>query len=301
MGKYYAVKKGRKKGVFTTWNECKMQVDGYPNAQYKSFSSYEEAYAFANGDSKINTNTIDSTLKSYEIQAYIDGSFDNVKKYYSYAGIIFYNNEKIDFAFADNDSSIIEQRNVAGEVKAAMYVMNFALKKKVKSIEIFYDYAGIENWATKAWKAKNDFTKQYVEFIEKIEPELKVKFSKVKAHSGIKYNEEVDQLAKSALKNIKDDSAKIVPENAKPNYTDTIGELKSSKRGLNLGFVIDGIAYSENYIYEQFKCKWKANKRKINEIIEIKSAFDTNTSKFIFCILNASGNWETFELHKGEV
>ena len=36
--KYYAVKKGRKTGIFTTWDDCKAQVNGYKGAVYKSFT-----------------------------------------------------------------------------------------------------------------------------------------------------------------------------------------------------------------------------------------------------------------------
>jgi ribonuclease HI len=40
---YYAVRNGRKPGIYRTWEECKAQVDGYAKAQYKGFSSLEEA------------------------------------------------------------------------------------------------------------------------------------------------------------------------------------------------------------------------------------------------------------------
>jgi ribonuclease HI len=40
---YYAVRNGRKPGIYRTWEECKAQVDGYARAQYKGFSSLEEA------------------------------------------------------------------------------------------------------------------------------------------------------------------------------------------------------------------------------------------------------------------
>lgn len=44
--KYYAVRKGRKSGIFTTWDEAKAQVDGFSNARFKSFPTYEEAEKF---------------------------------------------------------------------------------------------------------------------------------------------------------------------------------------------------------------------------------------------------------------
>ena len=41
--KYYAVWKGRKTGIFTSWDECSAQVTGYPEAEYKSFDSKQAA------------------------------------------------------------------------------------------------------------------------------------------------------------------------------------------------------------------------------------------------------------------
>ncbi len=43
--KFYVVWKGRKTGVFTSWSECKVSVEGFEGARYKSFDSKEEATA----------------------------------------------------------------------------------------------------------------------------------------------------------------------------------------------------------------------------------------------------------------
>lgn len=46
--KYYVVWEGNKTGIFTSWNVCKKQVQGYTGAKYKSFLSKKEAeVAFA--------------------------------------------------------------------------------------------------------------------------------------------------------------------------------------------------------------------------------------------------------------
>jgi ribonuclease HI len=41
--KYYVVWKGRKTGVYTTWDECAAQVNGFTGAQFKAFPSRTEA------------------------------------------------------------------------------------------------------------------------------------------------------------------------------------------------------------------------------------------------------------------
>lgn len=44
---YYAVKEGRKPGVYTTWEECSEQVTKYPGALYKKFNTEEDALEYA--------------------------------------------------------------------------------------------------------------------------------------------------------------------------------------------------------------------------------------------------------------
>lgn len=41
--KLYAVKVGKRQGIFDSWNECKKLVVGYPNAEFKSFRHREDA------------------------------------------------------------------------------------------------------------------------------------------------------------------------------------------------------------------------------------------------------------------
>jgi ribonuclease HI len=43
--KYYAVRAGRTPGIYTSWDACKAQVDGFANASFKSFPTKEEAEA----------------------------------------------------------------------------------------------------------------------------------------------------------------------------------------------------------------------------------------------------------------
>ena len=54
--KLYAVRKGRITGVFDTWEACKEAVEGYPGAQYKSFSTKMEAEGYTEKDSVTGGN-----------------------------------------------------------------------------------------------------------------------------------------------------------------------------------------------------------------------------------------------------
>lgn len=41
--KFYVVWNGRQVGIFSTWDSCKMQIEGFKGAQYKSFPDRESA------------------------------------------------------------------------------------------------------------------------------------------------------------------------------------------------------------------------------------------------------------------
>lgn len=48
--KFYVVWEGHSPGIYDSWEECKQQVDGYPGARYKAFSSQDAATSAYRGD-----------------------------------------------------------------------------------------------------------------------------------------------------------------------------------------------------------------------------------------------------------
>ncbi|KAH6917081.1 ribonuclease H-like domain-containing protein [Coprinopsis sp. MPI-PUGE-AT-0042] len=48
-GGYYAVRSGRTPGIYTKWDDCKAQVDGFTGAKYQKFDTAEQAAAFIEG------------------------------------------------------------------------------------------------------------------------------------------------------------------------------------------------------------------------------------------------------------
>jgi len=45
---YYAVKVGKKKGIYNTWEECQKNISGVSNAVFKKFNNHEDAFNFIN-------------------------------------------------------------------------------------------------------------------------------------------------------------------------------------------------------------------------------------------------------------
>lgn len=65
--KYYAVRAGYKPGVYTSWALCQQQITGFKGAQFKSFTSYEDASAFAAGRPVASATSTSSPSKFYGV------------------------------------------------------------------------------------------------------------------------------------------------------------------------------------------------------------------------------------------
>lgn len=204
--KFYAVKQGRKTGMFLTWDDCKKQVMGYPGAIYKSFGTKEEAEEYlgitADGTSK-NADT-DRENKEYSIaedavEIYVDGSYHAATKEFSYGMVVLIDGKEEKFSHKMTDSELAQMRNVAGEIKGSEAAMQYALDHEIPSIIIYHDYQGIASWCNGDWKANKPGTIAYRDFYRQASQKVNIQFRKVKGHSNNKYNDMVDRLAKEAL------------------------------------------------------------------------------------------------------
>lgn len=196
--KYYAIRKGRKTGIFESWDECKAQVTGFSGAEYKSFKTIEEAELYIKKE-EVNEEEIS---EEFEAIAYVDGSYDKASNMFSCGVVIFYLGKEYTMSKAFDDKELRSMNNVAGELKGSELAMNFCIENNIKSIKIHHDYEGIAKWCTGDWQAKKFGTKQYRDLYFKISKSVRVEFVKVKAHSGNKYNDLADKLARSALNKV---------------------------------------------------------------------------------------------------
>lgn len=75
--KIYVVWTGRHPGIYESWEECRLETEGFPNARYKAFSSREEAInAYRESDSEASKllRNIASHLRDEEKEAAPEGA-----------------------------------------------------------------------------------------------------------------------------------------------------------------------------------------------------------------------------------
>lgn len=135
-----------------------------------------------------------------EALAYVDGSFNISTGVYGYGGVLLCRDGSIrPLQGHGRDETLRTMRNVAGEIHGSMAAIQAAADAGIASITIFYDYMGIEMWANGQWKTNKEGTRAYKAFIEAIRPRIEIRFQKVAAHTGVRFNELVDQLAKASV------------------------------------------------------------------------------------------------------
>lgn len=135
------------------------------------------------------------------IKVYVDGSFNPVSKQVGSGAVILVDDEKVHEISAQAPESFIDKyHNVAGEILASIVSLQVVRERFWKpgdTVSVYYDYTGIEMWVTGRWSANNLLSKRYVSIVKELP--FKVEFHKVKAHTGDRYNELADTLARKAV------------------------------------------------------------------------------------------------------
>lgn len=131
-----------------------------------------------------------------KFKIYIDGSYNEKENLGGYGLLILDSNDEVIHTEFKELTEGTEIRNIYGEIVGACRAVEIALLNNHKEVDIYYDYAGIEMWATGKWKRKNEYTKKYNEYMQNAQQYIKINFHKVKGHSGDRFNDMADKLAK---------------------------------------------------------------------------------------------------------
>lgn len=111
--KFYAVRKGKKPGIYMSWDICKQQTDGFPGAEFKSFPTREAAEEYIGQKQQ----TVEKEPENY---AFVDGSYNIATKVYGYGGFLMADGKKEVLQGSGSEEEMVSMRNVAGEVLGSM-------------------------------------------------------------------------------------------------------------------------------------------------------------------------------------
>ena len=220
--KFYAVARGRKTGIFTSWPEAERQVKGFAGARFKSFKTKQEALAFlkdpsykTSGGSSKNFKSVSKTANAGQgqtanqeypenaVMVYTDGGAIGNPGPGGY-GVVFESGETFcgGFNLTTNNrmellAVIVALEALEGETRPiclhsdSRYVVNGITKNWAKS------------WKRRGWKKSDgsaamnpDLWHRLLELLEGLD----VRFFWVKGHAGNPLNEKCDQLANSTAR-----------------------------------------------------------------------------------------------------
>ena len=181
--KFYVVWNGRKTGVFTSWNVCKRQIDGFEGAHYKSFASLDEAEIAAKGkyDDYKGKNTKTATLSSKEKEKFGKPILKSISVDAACAG----NPGKMEYrgVFTHNKKQIFikgpfkKGTNNIGEFLALVHGIALLKSKNKEDIPIYSDSKIAMSWIKqKRCKTNLHFdasNKELLELIKRAENWLK--------------------------------------------------------------------------------------------------------------------------------
>ena len=153
--KFYVVWNGRKKGIFTSWNVCKKQIDGFEGAQYKSFTDLNEAEIASTKkyEEYIGKNTKKPTLSSTEKAKYgkpnlesisVDAACSGNPGKMEYRGVLTHNKQEI-----FKKGPFKKGTNNIGEFLALVHGIALLKSKNKENIPIYSDSKIAMSWVKK--------------------------------------------------------------------------------------------------------------------------------------------------------
>lgn len=131
--------------------------------------------------------------------AYTDGSFNQTNEKSSYGVVVFCNEQKRKESGKIPVLKNEKMSSQSGETYAVIRAADIAEKMKASLLIIYYDCKTVEDWAQKE-NTGNIRASWYFKHFKAHNNKIEIILKKVKAHSGNKYNDEADELAKKALK-----------------------------------------------------------------------------------------------------
>ena len=158
--KYYVVWEGVEPGVYDSWTACQQQINGYPNAKFKSYKTKPEADdAYMNGASnEIKKGIKSKSKKEYDKQGIITDSWSVDAACSGNPGVMEYQG-----VHTEDGSQLFHQKfplgtNNIGEFLGIVHALALLKKLGNSTMPIYTDSRNAMLWVNKK-KAKTTLVK----------------------------------------------------------------------------------------------------------------------------------------------
>lgn len=232
--KYYAVAKGHQTGIFLNHDDWLYAIQGHKHSRSMVFDNMESAQAYLEDEQK-KLGDAENIVKEinepnpviiapkvprsphgealpYESLAhqrlgigdtvvFTDGSYSQTSKRYGCGAVIFSPDGGIKkFSFSSDDKKYAKYQSRAGEMLAVINVFQTLMIDEVKRVTVFHDFTGVASTAKPTSKPRDELGRFYKGYMQGIIlPRMVVTFIHVAGHSGNRFNDMADSLAKMCL------------------------------------------------------------------------------------------------------
>lgn len=143
----------------------------------------------------------DITTEKHKAIAYVDGSYNDTYCIATYGVVFMCGNKKKNYSgiptFLPAGAS---SSSTASEMAAVYVAARTAMEQRIKKLVINYDCEAVVDALTKPEKNPSKLVLWYRKMLKKASKHVKIKFRKVRAHSGIENNNLADSLARQLLR-----------------------------------------------------------------------------------------------------
>jgi ribonuclease HI len=197
---FYAVRAGRKTGVFDNWPDTAKSVKGFPNAVFRKFGSRAEANAWLKDE---------DAVKNVDYTIYTDGScLVNPDGPGGWALLMFEGDEQVKEVSGGEQSTTNNRMELTAAIKALQLTpVGATVRLYTDSQYLRNGFASgwLDNWKTNGWKTsvgKQVANEDLWRTIDKLATERTVFWTWQRGHVGHVENERVDHLAREEAKKL---------------------------------------------------------------------------------------------------
>ncbi|XP_076188947.1 ribonuclease H1 isoform X2 [Aptenodytes patagonicus] len=199
---FYAVRKGRRTGVYRTWAECQEQVNKFPSASFKKFATEKDAWAFVRAD--LPGPQQPEPAGDFAV-VYTDGCCSGNGRNRARAGIGVYWGPGHPLNTSERLPG--RQTNQRAEIHAACKAIEQAKSQNIKKLIIYTDSkftingitSWVDNWKTNGWRTSSGgsvINKEDFERLDNLSKGIEIQWMHIPGHAGFQGNEEADRLAR---------------------------------------------------------------------------------------------------------